>query len=216
MRNLILSLSLLTCAISFSQPDLSESASGIYFENDEGVTSLDPTLVNVIKGSRFLVAYGRKQNSIAQIDGQEANYTLSFDAKFYFKFNPESKSLNSSNSNSTETNSNENYIDLLYAGANSKAISPNEFKLVKMSLKKGKRSFINGKYGLYGLEFEPSVDFRAIVNFKYKKITENIYEVWFPKDLEPGEYCFYYLGGFSEEFSWIQSNNIKVFDFRIE
>jgi hypothetical protein len=216
MKKLKLLLLILISNQHFSQTDIIDMSSGIYFLENEDYTSLDPTVVNIVKGSKLFMAYGRKQNSIAQLDGTEANYSLSSDVKFYFKFNPEVKELNSSNSNATESNFDENYIDLLYAGANSKAISPNEFKLVKMSFKKGKRSFINGKYTMYGLQFEPSVDYRSIINFKYKKISDNLYEVWFPNNLNPGEYCFYYLGGFSPEFDWIQSNNIKVFDFRIE
>jgi hypothetical protein len=217
MKKVYLYVLLALSQIGLSQGEFSKLPSGIYFKDGSNFVSVDPTLVNTIKGSRFLSSYGRKQNSIAQIDGKEANYVVSSNTKFYFKFKPEEKELNSANSNATNKLGEENYMNLILAGSvSSKAISPNEFKLVKLKFKKRKRSFINGKFRLYGLEYEPSVDSRAIVDFKYKKIDDNLYEVNFPNGLIPAEYCFVYMGGFSQQFAWIKNTNIKVFDFSVK
>jgi hypothetical protein len=218
MKKISLYIFLTFCQIGFAQSEFSKLPSGIYFKDSNNIISIDPTLVNTIKGSRFLTAYGRKQKSIAQIDGREANYVVSSDVKFYFKFKPEQKELNSSNSNATNKVGEENYINLLFAAStgSTKAISPNEFKLVKLKFKKGKRSFINGKYRLYGIEYEPSIDPKSIVDFKYKKIDENLYEIYFPNGLNLSEYCFVYMGGFSEQYIWLRNSNIKVFDFSVK
>ena len=219
MKKIFLLLSICFSFLSFSQPlvELAKVSSGIYFSEDKLMTTIDPTLVNTVKsGSLFLSMYGFKMKSLAQIDGKEANYVLNQDAKFYFKFKPEEKELNSTNANATNIVGTENYMNLLLSGANSKAVSPNEFKLVKLKLKKGKRSFINGKYDVYGLSFEQSIDSKAIIDFKYKKISDNIYEVYFPNNLTPGEYCFVYMAGVTKEYSFLQTSNFKVFDFSIK
>lgn len=217
MKKVYLYIILAISQIGFSQNEFNKLPSGIYFKEGSEVISIDPTLVNTIKGSRFLSAYGRKQRSIAQIDGKEANYAVSNNVKFYFKFKPEEKELNSANANATNKVGEENYMNLLLAGSvSSKAISPNEFKLVKLKFNRGKRSFVNGKYRLYGLEYEPSVDSKAIIDFKYKKIADNLYEINFPSGLLPGEYCFVYMGGFSQQYIWIKNTNIKVFDFSVK
>ena len=205
---------------SFSQPlvELSKVESGIYFSDGKTITSVDPTVVNTIKsGSVLLSIYGIKQKCLAQIDGKEANYILSPTTKFYFKFQPESKELNSSNSNATNKVGEQNYINLLLSGSNSKAVSPNEFKLVKLKLKKGKRTFINGKYDQLGLTYQQSIKAKSIVDFKYKKVGDNLYEINFPNGLTMGEYCFVYMSGVKglNQFIELQSN-FKVFDFSIK
>ena len=107
-------------------------------------------------------------------------------------------------------------MNLLLSSTNSKAISPNEFKLVKLKLKKGKRSFLNGKYDRFTTALQQSIDSKSIVDFKYKKVTDNLYEIYFPNQLTIGEYCFVYMAGVSKEYSFLQTSNFKVFDFSIK
>lgn len=209
MKKIFILISVISTFKSFSQPinDLAKVSSGIYFIDDKVTTSIDPTLVNTIK---------KGKKSLAQIDGKEANYVLSSDSKFYFKFKPEEKELNSTNSNATNKIGEQNYMNLLLSSTNSKAVSPNEFKLVKLKLKKGKRSFFNGKYGTYGMTFEQSIDPKSIIDFKYKKVSDNLYEIYFPNQLTAGEYCFVYMAGVSKEYTFLQTSNFKVFDFSVK
>ena len=198
MKKVCLSIFLALSQISYSQSEFSELPSGIYFKDGNDIVSIDPTLVN----SSFV----RGKRIIAQIDGKEANYVVGNSTKFYFKFKPEEKELNSTNSNATNKVGEQNYMNLILAGAaSSKAISPNEFKLIKLKLSKGKRSFVCGKYKFYGMVTESSIDSKVLVDFKYKKIEENLYEVYFPKGLIPSEYCFIYM-----------AKQQKVFDFSIK
>ena len=218
MRKLVSLICVFFIFQSFCQPltELSKVESGIYFTDGKLLTSVDPTIVNTIKtGSLLLSMYGIKQKCLAQIDGKEANYILSSSSKFYFKFKPEAKELNSSNSNATNKVVEQNYMNLLLSGANSKAVSPNEFKLIKLKLKKGKRSFVNGKYDRLGMAYQQSIDSKSIVDFKYKKISDNVYEIYFPNGLALGEYCFVYMAGISKEYNFLQTTNFKVFDFSI-
>jgi hypothetical protein len=208
MRKIFFLINVISTFYSFGQSaDFSKVSSGIYFLEEKVITSIDPTLVNTIK---------KGKKSLAQIDGKEANYVLSSDAKFYFKFKPEEKELNSTNSNATNKVGEQNYMNLLLSSTNSKAVSPNEFKLVKLKLKKGKRSFFNGKYGAYGMTFEQSINPKSIIDFKYKKVSDNLYEIYFPNQLTAGEYCFVYMAGVSKEYSFLQTSNFKVFDFSIK
>ena len=120
MKKIFILISVISTFKSFSQPinDLAKVSSGIYFIDQKVITSIDPTLVNTIKtGSLFLSMYGVKQKCLAQIDGKEANYILSTDSKFYFKFKPEQKELNSTNSNATNKIGEQNYMNL-YNGPN--------------------------------------------------------------------------------------------------
>jgi hypothetical protein len=219
MKKIIILVCIILSFKSFCQPltELTKVESGIYFTDGKTLTSVDPTIVNTIKtGSLLLSMYGIKQKCLAQIDGKEANYILSTSSKFYFKFKPEAKELNSSNSNATNKVGEQNYMNLLLSGANSKAVSPNEFKLVKLKLKKGKRSFLNGKYDQLGINYQQSIDSKSIIDFKYKKISDNTYEIYFPNGLTPGEYCFVYMAGISKEYNFLQTTNFKVFDFSIK
>jgi hypothetical protein len=105
------------------------------------------------------------------------------------------------------------------SGANSKAISPNEFKLVRFTIKKGKRTYFAGKYlDVLGLNINYSLKSEEVFDFKYKKIGENLFEVYFPMGIIPGEYCFVYLDNSTSNLDdyLITNNNTKVFDFSVK
>jgi hypothetical protein len=52
------------------------------------------------------------------------------------------------------------------------------------------------------------------LNLKYKKIAENLFEVYFPNGIMTGEYGFVYLVNAPGLYS--QSNQTKVFDFSVK
>jgi hypothetical protein len=174
--------------------------SGIYFLKDKKYTPLDPTLVTSSnsKGGVLRSAYfGNK--IMSQIEGNEANYTLAKETEIYFNFVPMVKNLNASNS---KTVSGDDYFDEIMKSwsGNSAAISPNEFKLVKLKvqksilpfIKKNKREYQTGN--IKGMKSDLSIGDKYIVNFKYEKVSEYTYKVKLPSDLQPGQYCFVYLG----------------------
>jgi hypothetical protein len=190
--------------------------SGIYFKQDNKYTRLDPTLVT----SSSSRGYTSVKN-MSQIEGSEANYSIDISgAEIYFNFSPAQKDLNSNNSNTT---ANEDYFSQImnsHLGTNA-AISPNEFKLVKLKVRKGlppiikrnKREYQSGKIGVGGADM--SIGDRYIVNFKYEQVSEFTYKITLPKDVLPGQYCFVYLSNMSKNFYSVSNNN-KVFDFGLE
>lgn len=117
---------------------------------------------------------------------------------FYFYFDEAKHSLN--NSDNKVENGTSDYLALLYmsmasamGGANnSVAISPNDFKLIHLSLNKNSRYFISGKQTLYNIN--SGVNPRDIVLFKYERLTTSLFKVTFNADLANGEYCFFYAG----------------------
>ena len=213
MKTKLLLSFILAANLLFSQnnKEFDNLPSGIYFKDGNQVTALDPTVVNTVKkGSQF------KPNAIGEIPGKEANYSVNSTTKFYFKFKPEEKELNSSNANATNKVGEENYMNILLAGTNSKAISPNEFKLIKLKIRRGKRSYKTGKYGGFGMTYENSLNSKEIANFKYKKIENTLYEIYF-QDLKPGEYCFVYMDNSKSNLAYLNTNNnSKVFDFSVK
>jgi hypothetical protein len=204
--------------IAQNNREFEDLPSGIYFKDANQITALDPTLVNFSKkGNPLAQAYGFRAKSIGELTGREANYLVKGDIKFYFKFKPEEKELNSSNANATNKVGEENYMNILMSGANSKAISPNEFKLVRFTIKKGKRTYYAGKYEPFGLRINYSLKPKEVFDFKYKKIGENLFEVYFPMGIIPGEYCFVYLDNSKSNLDYLNTNNnTKVFDFSVK
>lgn len=193
--------------------------SGIFFFKNGNYTNLDPTIVTTTnpKSGLFNIKYK------SQIEGGEANYQLdSKQPEFYFNFEPVKKSLNDANANTSNTNKN-NYLDQFFnkigygqSNGNYQAISPNDFKLIKLDKNKNKREFISGKISAYG-QYDMSIDSKYIVSFKYEKVSANTFKIKFEKDLETGEYCFLYLGNNNNapQIQIYAQNNVKVFDFSI-
>lgn len=82
--------------------------------------------------------------------------------------------------------------------------SPNEFQLVKLTVKtkkKGaKRTFPEKmSYTVMGFEGSNSGK-REMVDFEIKAINNNVFEVTFMQPLEPGEYCFFYKSGLNNKY----------------
>jgi hypothetical protein len=94
------------------------------------------------------------------------------------------------------------------------ATSPNEFMLVKLLTskeKKGGRDVIVASGNDYAGTAQ-GVDEKQRVSFKYTKLENGIYEIYFEENLEAGEYCFMYAGSMSAS----GSTNPKVYDFGIK
>lgn len=69
-----------------------------------------------------------------------------------------------------------------------KGIDPAEkFTIIKAKIKKGKRNFTVGNYGMGG-KAKSTSDTQVAVTFK--KIKENFYEILLPNDIQAGEYAF--------------------------
>jgi hypothetical protein len=184
-------------------------ASGIYFMENNNYSNLDPTNTTSNRGTGVF-----QSKQMVQLEGKEANYTLDGNIDFYFNFDDVKKSLNSSNASVTDES---NYMWF----GNSQAVSPNEFKLVKLkhsiSLIQGtkeQREYVAGKINMLG-QIDWSIDSKYIINFKYEKVSGNTYRVYFPDGLDSGQYCFVYTGN-NNGLTYFATNMVKVFDFGIK
>lgn len=90
------------------------------------------------------------------------------------------------------------------------ATSPNEFVLVKLSVKKGQRELVIGKVNAYAGS-SSSIDAKATIPFAIESINEHTFKITPVEPLEPGEYCFVYQGMIPSGCS-----NQSVFDFSIQ
>ncbi len=183
--------------------------SGIYFMQNDSYSSLDPTNTTSSRGKGVF-----QSKQMVQLEGKEANYSLDSDIEFYFNFDDASKSLNSSNA----AVSNEG--GYMWFG-NSQAVSPNEFKLVKLKQsisliqgKKEQREYVAGKINMLG-QIDWSIDSKYITGFKYEKVTGNTYRVYIEGGLPSGQYCFVYTGN-NNGLSYFSQNLVKVYDFGVK
>ena len=84
--------------------------------------------------------------------------------------------------------------------------NPNEFQCIKMQVTEPKKNGKGGRrlfpdkmsYSVLGFEGTNASN-RNIIDFEINEINNNTFEVTFPKELEPGEYCFFYKGGLGSE-----------------
>ena len=96
--------------------------------------------------------------------------------------------------------------DNLYQIVMSNIKNPNEFQCIKMQVKEPKKSGKGGRrlfpekmsYSILGFEGTNASN-RNIIDFEINEINNNTFEVTFPKELEPGEYCFFYKGGLGSD-----------------
>ncbi len=112
---------------------------------------------------------------------------------FYFFFSTEEKNLN----------------DQMAPAWTTTATSPNEFLLIKFDQKKNIREVVTGSGT--SVSDAGGVSEKQRQPFRFKKIENGIYEIYFEKDLKPGEYGFMYAGTLAGS-----NLNPKVYDFGIE
>lgn len=210
----------LNSAKSKSQSSSSSSSgyvfprSGIYFENSQSkFTELDATLVTSTKTdgnclSNCLLVYGiGAKKNVSSLEGSEANYQLESKPKIYFCFTAEKKDLNSTKPN--------DYFSQITG--NQTAVSPNEFRLIKLDVNGNSRSYVSSSVKASTGIADVSISDEYIVNFKYVQVADDTYELSFPNGLEKGEYCFYYLNNSSTNpYAHAGYNNIKVYDFSVK
>jgi hypothetical protein len=190
---------------------------GIFFKQDGKYMPLDATLVTAnnkknmgcFAGCASIYGFGKffSNKNKAQIVGSEANYQFNKSPEFYFNFEKTNRSFNNA-SNST-------LMDEYFKEV--KASSPNEFKLIKLDVSKGRREYVSSKVKGNG-EADNSIDDSYIVNFKYSKVSENAYKIYFPTPLLPGEYCFIYLANNENTNPYLNNTRSgnRIFDFGVK
>ena len=189
------------------------NVSGIYYFNEENNSyiELDPTVVSgsqtkIAAGNYFGIPSGMTSKSF--IDGKEANVQITTTTKpvFYFFFDSASTSLNNSNNKTGQKK--ENFMDEIYQygnAQNSKAFTPNDFKLIHLDVIKNSRSF----KGAGGFMSNSKIPSRYFVTYKYERISTNLYRIHFDYPLtKVSEFCFLYAGNTTNS-----TSEVKVFDF---
>lgn len=181
--------------------DLSQiNQPGIYYfdGNTNNFIKLDPNVFSQSKVSGGLlnsvVSSMFKVKAKASLNGSTANFQFTdSDISFYFYF-----------SNSA-TDGKKMDQDLFES-----AESPNEFTLAKFKTYQNKniREIELGSSNAEGAAY--GVNNVQVVSFKYEKINENIYRIYFQKPLGNGEYCF-----MPSINSATQGNSSKMYDFGV-
>lgn len=180
---------------------LKQEGSGIYYyQASEGkIYELDPTVFSQAKNNSWATAlsYGfAKSSKVMSVSGSEANVQFKTpNPVFYFYFDPENKSLNAQ-------------APTWFASVS----SPNEFLLIKFENKKVKNSRAVTTASSNAYEQAQGIDDKFKTAFKFKKLEKGIYELYFEKGLEPGEYGFMYAGATATN----GGASPRVYDFGIK
>lgn len=180
---------------------LKQEGSGIYYYQitDSKIYELEPTVFSQQKNNSWATAlsYGfAKSSKVMSVSGSEAN--VQFKTKspvFYFYFDPENKSLNTQ-------------APTWFASVT----SPNEFLLIRFENKKVKNTRAVTTASANAYEQAQGIDDKYKTSFKFKRIEKGIYELYFEKELEPGEYGFMYAGATAVN----GGGSPKVYDFGIQ
>ena len=152
-----------------------------------------------------LMASSGKDIQKLMIPGSKAKIVTSRQPVFRFFFKKaENESFNSEHANWYEMCMND-------------IQSPNEFQLIKMTVKDnkkgGRRIFPTSMYYTVAGFSGSNASTREMVNFEINTINNNTFEVTFAEPLEPGEYCFFYKSGLSNKYFQAQPFG---FDFSVE
>lgn len=95
--------------------------------------------------------------------------------------------------------------------------TPTEFQVIKLTPKgsgeKAVRQFpSNLSWTNTGFSTKKDKSKKNLIDFKVRKVKDNIYEITFDKPLEPGEYVFFYKDATQANIK----NHLSAFDFTIE
>ena len=180
---------------------LKNEGSGIYYyQPSEGkIYELESNVFSQQKNNRWATAlsYGfAKTSKVMSVSGSEAN--VQFNTKnpvFYFYFDPENKSLNAQ-------------APTWFASVT----SPNEFLLIYFENKKVKNARAVTTASANAYEDAQGIDDKYKASFKFKRIEKGIYELYFEKGLESGEYGFMYAGATATQ----GGGSPKVYDFGVK
>lgn len=183
-----------------------KSKTGIYYvDNNDKQKRIQPSVFsnsNTNAAAQKLVSGLINAKKKAQLPRTKSNNVLkSGNQEFVFIFN-------TSDVDNMQTNQG-NQAGLLNWWFRT-ATSPNEFVLVKLTVKERKnlREVITGKSSV--LTNTDGIDPKYALPFKIEEIESNKFKVT-PENLEPGEYCFIYQGQVPEG-----RTNQSVFDFSIQ
>lgn len=153
---------------------------GIYYfdGNNNTFSKLDPNVFSQSKVSGNVlnkaVSGLFKVKEKAVINGMNANLQLiDNDVNFYFYFD---------NKSNSEKEINNDIFDMV--------VSPNEFVCVKFLIPNAKnaREIEMGSTNIEG--GTSGINNAQVVKFKYEKINDNLFRVYFTEPLDSGEYCF--------------------------
>lgn len=184
-------------------PDISKfTENGIFLEVDNGgkisYEQLEPTTTNNTKGGSYGehvangMTYGLSgTTSKVGLANTEANLsTKEIRPVFYFIFSGNRKDMN-------------NVAEEFRDGV----ASPNDFVLVKADVSKKGRQITIGRHTAFTNETGFS---KGAIPFKFKKVSNEMYRVYFERDLPAGEYAFYYNKGS------VQVASLKLYDFSVK
>lgn len=167
---------------------------GIYFfdRNGNKMIKLDPVLVEQVN-TRSGVILNNASVKVG-LSSSEANFQFSgADISFYFITNYEITLMREEEK--------KNLFEIME--------SPNEISLAKFRVSRNKREIEVGKVNPYSVSYGVSDSYS--VNFKYEKLTDNIFKIYFNVPLKKGQYCF-----IPPVSSVSRENKITVYDFGVE
>jgi hypothetical protein len=185
-----------------------KSRTGIYYTNAKGEQELiQPSVFsgsNSNAAAQKLVSGLINSKQKAQLPGIQSNNVLSTSTpEFTFVFDPSSSNVdNMQNNQGGDTG--------IFNWWFRTASSPNEFVLVKLTVKdrKNLREVITGKDSW--ISSSSGIDPRYALNFNIETLEGHKFRVT-PDALEPGEYCFIYQGAVPQG-----RDNQSVFDFSVQ
>lgn len=185
-----------------------KSRTGIYYTNAKGEEELiQPSVfsgTNSNAAAQKLVSGLINAKKKAQLPGIHSNNVLNTSSpEFTFIFDPSSSEVDNMQTN-------QGYQAGILNWWFRTATSPNEFVLVKLTVKdkKNLREVITGKESW--ISSSNGIDPKYALPFKIEEIESNRFKVT-PETLEPGEYCFVYQGQVPQG-----RENQSVFDFSIQ
>lgn len=177
------------------------SENGIYYEEYNPTTNyveLEPTTTNQAKGGGF--GETLLNNRTGGLSGKSEKVGLSNTSAntvikdprpvFYFIFSGDRKKMNT-------------VVESKFEGV----ASPNDFVLLKARVTNKGREITVGRHTSYKNE---SGFTEGTIQFRFKKISNEMYKVYFDADVPAGEYGFYYNKG-SE-----QGSSLKIYDFSLQ
>ena len=156
------------------------------------------------------------------IDGAKANIETTNSPVLYFYFGkPNVSKLGSTNNTQKSENDLVNMLQAYAPSKSNEAFSPNDFKLLELKTSKKSRSYESGKISAFG-GISSGVS-KNVEGFKYERLSQTLYRVYFVTPLKPGQYCFMYAtsansGGIATGYMGTMglANDVKVFDFGVK
>lgn len=187
------------------QTDLNKLDPGIYYALADGkrTEQLEPNVFAQAKVGSGIVTgltYGlAKTKAKAVLSGIDANLKVTeSNPSFYFIF---------PKGNASEANTFN-----LYGGAS----SPNEFLLIKFKVvnttKAKGREVVTGSFGTYS-GFSSGIDDQDKLPYKFTKLANGVYKIYFEQPVPPGEYAFIYAGAATAGMGGAPAQ--KAYDFSV-